>query len=191
VLDTVNIYTIPGRSRKLSLRFLTWFLLKKDIQTKEHDSIEDARHAYLLYKRFLEFEADGRFDDVMDDIFAEGHKTGFKPRSENDDARPDTPATGGTTGTNTPGRGTPLSTSSMHGHGHTYAHAPLAQAVQQAQHQLQHQNQHSSHQHQHHAHQQQQPPHHGQQHAHAPRRGKNAGTGHWTPPTFAPSGRRW
>lgn len=89
ILDTVNIYTIPGRSRKLSLRFLTWFLLKKDIQTKEHDSIEDARHAYLLYKKYEHFEADGRFEDVMEDIFVEGHKTGFKPRGETD--RPSTP----------------------------------------------------------------------------------------------------
>lgn len=89
VLDTVNLYTIPGRSRKLSLRFLTWFLLKKDIQTKEHDSIEDARHAYLLYKKYKLFDEEGRFDDVMEDIFAEGHKTGFKPRSEVD--RPSTP----------------------------------------------------------------------------------------------------
>ncbi|KAL1408168.1 poly(A)-specific ribonuclease [Vanrija albida] len=90
VQDTVNIYTIPGRSRKLSLRFLTWFLLKRDIQTKEHDSIEDARHAYLLYMKYLDFEADGRFEDVMEDIFAEGHKTGFKPKAEAD--RPPTPS---------------------------------------------------------------------------------------------------
>lgn len=90
VLDTVNLYTFPGRSRKLSLRFLTWFLLKKDIQTKEHDSIEDARHAYLLYKKYKHFDEEGRFDDVMEDIFVEGHKTGFKPRSEVD--RPSTPS---------------------------------------------------------------------------------------------------
>lgn len=90
VLDTVNLYTVPGRSRKLSLRFLTWFLLKTDIQTSEHDSIEDARHAYLLYKKYKHFEEEDRFEDVMEDIFAEGHKTGFKPRSEVD--RPSTPA---------------------------------------------------------------------------------------------------
>ncbi|BEJ17494.1 hypothetical protein CspHIS471_0608950 [Cutaneotrichosporon sp. HIS471] len=94
VLDTVNLYTIPGRSRKLSLRFLTWFLLKKEIQSKEHDSIEDARYAYLLYKKYRQFEDDGRFEDVMEDIFAEGHKTGFKPKNEADAARADTPTPG-------------------------------------------------------------------------------------------------
>lgn len=91
VLDTVNLYTVPGRSRKLSLRFLTWFLLKKEIQSKEHDSIEDARHAYFLYKKYKQFEEEGRFEDVMEDIFAEGHKTGFKPKCEVDAARADTP----------------------------------------------------------------------------------------------------
>ncbi|GMK57719.1 hypothetical protein CspeluHIS016_0405530 [Cutaneotrichosporon spelunceum] len=93
VLDTVNLYTVPGRSRKLSLRFLAWFLLKKEIQSKEHDSIEDARYAYLLYKKYQQFEEDGRFEDVMEDIFAEGHKTGFKPKSEAEAARADVPTT--------------------------------------------------------------------------------------------------
>lgn len=74
VMDTVNIYSVPGQKRKLSLRFLSWFLLKKDIQTSTHDSIEDARHALLLYKLYQEFERDGRFADVMEDIFNEGQK---------------------------------------------------------------------------------------------------------------------
>lgn len=108
VLDTVNLYTIPGRSRKLSLRFLTWFLLKKDIQQNDHghDSIEDARHAYLLYKKYVEFKAEDRFEDVMDDIFFEGHKTGFKPKGESDKAA-STAVTlySGTTGTAAGGHG--------------------------------------------------------------------------------------
>lgn len=74
VMDTVNIYSIPGQRRKLSLRFLSWFLLKKDIQTSTHDSIEDARYALLLYKLYRDFEAQGRFEDVMEDIFVEGQK---------------------------------------------------------------------------------------------------------------------
>jgi PAB-dependent poly(A)-specific ribonuclease subunit 2 len=73
-MDTVNIYTIPGRQRKLSLRFLSWFLLKKDIQTQAHDSIEDAKYALLLYKLYLDFEEQNRFEDVMEDIFVEGQK---------------------------------------------------------------------------------------------------------------------
>ncbi|WWD21952.1 PAB-dependent poly(A)-specific ribonuclease subunit PAN2 [Kwoniella shandongensis] len=83
VMDTVNIYTIPGRQRKLSLRYLAWYLLKKDIQTHSHDSIEDARYALLLFKlwRDYENEGDGVFESIMDDVFNEGHKVGFKPPS--------------------------------------------------------------------------------------------------------------
>lgn len=39
-----------------------------------HDSIEDARYALLLYKQWQDFEKDGRFEDVMEDIFYEGQK---------------------------------------------------------------------------------------------------------------------
>jgi len=74
VLDTVNLYTSDDHKRKLSLRFLSWFLLKKDIQTASHDSIEDARYALLLYKLWTNFKRDNRLSDVMDDIFFEGHK---------------------------------------------------------------------------------------------------------------------
>jgi PAB-dependent poly(A)-specific ribonuclease subunit 2 len=40
VLDTVDLYYSPTRQRKMSLRFLAFFLLKNDIQLGEHDSIE-------------------------------------------------------------------------------------------------------------------------------------------------------
>ncbi|ORX33274.1 ubiquitin carboxyl-terminal hydrolase-domain-containing protein [Kockovaella imperatae] len=79
VMDTVNLYVLPGQRRKLSLRFLTWFLLKKDIQTSMHDSIEDAKYALLLYRLYQRFVEENRFDDVVEDIFYEGQKLGFKP----------------------------------------------------------------------------------------------------------------
>ena len=74
VMDTVKLFTVPGRQRKLSLRFLTWFLLKTDIQTLTHDSIEDAKYALLLYKAYLGFEKDGRLEEVMEDIFEAGSR---------------------------------------------------------------------------------------------------------------------
>ncbi|KAK8846644.1 PAB-dependent poly(A)-specific ribonuclease subunit PAN2 [Kwoniella newhampshirensis] len=93
VMDTVNIYTIPGRQRKLSLRFLAWYLLKKDIQTHSHDSIEDARFALLLFKLWRDYENEGEgvFENVMEDVFNEGHKVGFKPPNVLVD-RPTSPA---------------------------------------------------------------------------------------------------
>jgi PAB-dependent poly(A)-specific ribonuclease subunit 2 len=74
VYDTVDIYSSALNRRKISLRFLSWFLLKSDIQSGEHDSIEDARAALRLWKLAEKFKADGRFDDVMEDIFAEGKR---------------------------------------------------------------------------------------------------------------------
>ena len=47
VIDTVDRYFIKHRQRRLSLHFLTWFLLKKNIQEDTHDSIEDARCALM------------------------------------------------------------------------------------------------------------------------------------------------
>jgi PAB-dependent poly(A)-specific ribonuclease subunit 2 len=73
-MDTVLLYSLPGRQRKLSLRFLTWYLLKKDIQTHTHDSIEDAKYALLLYKLWVKYEEEGRTEEVMEEIFDEGHR---------------------------------------------------------------------------------------------------------------------
>ena len=42
VIDTVDIYFIPSKSRRLSLRFLAWIVLKEWIQEDSHDSIQDA-----------------------------------------------------------------------------------------------------------------------------------------------------
>jgi len=42
VIDTVEIFRIKGQ-RKISLKFLAWFLLRKDIQRETHCSVEDAR----------------------------------------------------------------------------------------------------------------------------------------------------
>lgn len=80
-MDTVLIYTLPGSQRKLSLRFLAWYLLHQDIQTNSHDSIEDAHFALLLCKLWMDYssESEEAFEMVMEDIFAEGKKLAFKP----------------------------------------------------------------------------------------------------------------
>lgn len=75
VLDTVDLYFIKERQRRLSLRFLSWYVLKEPIQGVTHDSIEDARAALLLYQKYQEHESEGTFDDLLEEIYREGKKT--------------------------------------------------------------------------------------------------------------------
>ncbi|KAI9336523.1 ubiquitin carboxyl-terminal hydrolase-domain-containing protein [Obelidium mucronatum] len=79
IVDTVDIFFIKERQRKLSLRFLSWSLLQSDIQQDTHDSIEDARAALLLYKKYLALTKEGIFEEVLEDIYEEGRRCNFKP----------------------------------------------------------------------------------------------------------------
>ncbi|KAF8969950.1 ubiquitin carboxyl-terminal hydrolase-domain-containing protein [Flammula alnicola] len=79
VIDTVDLYFLKARQRRLSLRFLSWYILGEHIQTDTHDSIEDARSALRLYNAYHEFEAQGIFDQKLDEIYKEGRQFGFKP----------------------------------------------------------------------------------------------------------------
>jgi PAB-dependent poly(A)-specific ribonuclease subunit 2 len=72
VIDTVDLYFLKVRQRRLSLRFLSWFVLGEHIQTGTHDSIEDARSALRLYKAYQEFEEQGIFDQKLEEIYKEG-----------------------------------------------------------------------------------------------------------------------
>ena len=84
VIDTVDIFFLKSRQRKLSLRFLAWYLLHETIQTGNHDSIEDARTALLLYRKYLEFKDAGVFETMLSKIYADGKLTNFKPPGENE-----------------------------------------------------------------------------------------------------------
>ncbi|KAI0303542.1 PAB-dependent poly-A-specific ribonuclease subunit PAN2 [Multifurca ochricompacta] len=79
VIDTVDLYFLRERQRRLSLRFLSWFVLHKNIQTDTHDSIEDARSALMLYKAYQDFEERGMFDEKLDELYREGRKHNWKP----------------------------------------------------------------------------------------------------------------
>lgn len=75
IIDTVNIYHLPHRQRKLSLRFLAWAVLHSAIQTDTHDSIEDARTALQLYEEHNRLEAEGTWEDVLEEVYREGKQT--------------------------------------------------------------------------------------------------------------------
>lgn len=48
-----------------------------------HDSIEDARMALRLWKKFQEFEDAGIVGQILEEIFREGFKLGFRPPARN------------------------------------------------------------------------------------------------------------
>ncbi|RVD88607.1 uncharacterized protein DFL_002785 [Arthrobotrys flagrans] len=86
VIDTVDIYFKKARQRKLSLRFLAYYFLRQNIQTGNHDSIEDANTALRLYKKYLEFEDAGIFEQMLNNVYQDGKLTNFKPPGENEAA---------------------------------------------------------------------------------------------------------
>ena len=108
VIDTIDLFFLKSRLRKLSLAFLAWYLLKEDIQLETHDSIEDSRTALKLYRKYLEFEDAGILEPMLQDIYRAGRDVNFKPprRDDQDVQRTDTPPlpVDGGTGPSTPVR---------------------------------------------------------------------------------------
>ncbi|KAL3798250.1 hypothetical protein HJC23_000164 [Cyclotella cryptica] len=77
IIDTTEIYHQPNQ-RYISLRFLCNYVLDRDMQQEVHDSVEDARASYELYKIALSLKSEGKFDEFLVQLYAEGHKTQFK-----------------------------------------------------------------------------------------------------------------
>ncbi|KAK0617114.1 PAB-dependent poly(A)-specific ribonuclease subunit PAN2 [Immersiella caudata] len=90
VVDTIELFFLPARYRKLSLKWLAYHILKEDVQQGNHDSVEDARTALKLYKKYLEFQDAGIFKAILDETYKEGGKCNFKP-PEQGAPRTDTP----------------------------------------------------------------------------------------------------
>lgn len=88
VLDTVDLFYIRSRGRKLSLRFLAWYLLHEDIQQETHDSIEDARTALRLWRKYEEFADAGVVEGMLEEIYRQGKKWGYKPPVPGDISTP-------------------------------------------------------------------------------------------------------
>lgn len=84
VIDTIDLFFLKSRLRKLSLAFLAWHLLKEDIQLETHDSIEDSRTALKLYRKFLEYKDAGILEPMLQDIYRVGRDVNFKPPRKDD-----------------------------------------------------------------------------------------------------------
>lgn len=125
-VDTQYLYFHPAKNRRLSLRYLAWAVFKEYIQeepadtTTGHDSIEDARMALRLWKKFQEYEDAGIVNQMLEAIFREGLRQGFRPPPRNGGnntssstptvlSRPGTAVTmqAAASGRNTPNNGTP------------------------------------------------------------------------------------
>lgn len=131
IIDTVNIYHLPQRQRKLSLRFLAYAVLHASIQADTHDSIEDARTALQLYEHYQRLEAEGTWEDALEEIYREGKQTNFKAPVEPPPsvARADSPGFGAL-------GPLPMHNSQLHAHQshpHNLAQVPLSQQQQQQQ----------------------------------------------------------
>lgn len=85
IRDTVDIYYVASRQRKLSLKYLAWYFLDENVQKGNHDSTEDANTALLLYKKYLELKEKGEFEQKLTDVYREGTKLGFRPPSDTSD----------------------------------------------------------------------------------------------------------
>ena len=85
VIDTVDLFFDKRRARKLSLRFLSWYLLGERVQVegesdgRGHDSVVDARMALRLWSKWRELEAAGKTEKMIDELYRKGRELGFKP----------------------------------------------------------------------------------------------------------------
>ncbi|TGJ86618.1 hypothetical protein E0Z10_g2144 [Xylaria hypoxylon] len=79
VIDTSDLFFIKERLRKLSLQFLAYTILKEDIQLHTHDSIEDACTALRLYRKYQEYVEAGILETMLQEIYAKGLASNFKP----------------------------------------------------------------------------------------------------------------
>ena len=77
IIDTVEIYHKPAQ-RYISLRFLTNFVLKRDMQQDQHDSVEDAMAAFELYRAAVKLKEQGEFDKLLDDLYNYGQQNDWK-----------------------------------------------------------------------------------------------------------------
>eukprot|EP00941_MAST-03F_sp_MAST-3F-sp1_P002694 g2694.t1 len=77
VRDTVELFKLPGQ-RFISLRFLAAYLLNWNVQSDEHDSIDDARAALLLFQKYEELKEKGLLQSTLHSIYEEGHKSKWK-----------------------------------------------------------------------------------------------------------------
>lgn len=78
VRDTGMCFYLKKEKRKLGLKFLAHYVLDKEVQTGNHESIEDAVSSLLLYKEYLKLKNTGQLESVLFKLYLEGQMNRFK-----------------------------------------------------------------------------------------------------------------
>lgn len=82
VKDTGLCFYLRKEKRKLGLKFLAHYVLDTDVQSGNHDSIEDAHTSLLLYKEYLKLKESGDLERVLYKLYLDGQISGFKVPTE-------------------------------------------------------------------------------------------------------------
>ncbi|GBE59135.1 exonuclease family protein [Babesia ovata] len=76
VIDTVELFRLPRR-RYISLQYLAAYILHQQIQRGEHDSVEDAKAALNLYRKYLLYDRNGELPAMLAELYDVGYKTNW------------------------------------------------------------------------------------------------------------------
>ena len=82
IIDTADLFLQRDNGRRLRLAMLAELLLREEVQTGYHDSIEDARTALRLWRKYEEFEDAGIVEQIVNKAYRDARKTNYIPRWE-------------------------------------------------------------------------------------------------------------
>ena len=80
IIDTADLFL--QKDKRLKLALLAELLLREEVQTGNHDSIEDARTALRLWRKYQEFEDAGIVEQIVNKAYRDARKTNYVPRWE-------------------------------------------------------------------------------------------------------------